>query len=415
MKKSTKIIKSILCVVLILASFGLGFLTKTFSMSADSRAAVNLIEKYKKYYLFSEDGVVDKISDAILDDYSEYYTKEEYYEIQNSAKGNAAGIGVYLNSQTLEINRVLGNSPAEKAGIKEGGVIVRYNVGEGEKQVTSPNEFIAELDDLGSGENIKLTISYVETHSDYTLKKSNYMRTYVKYGDDSGYYSFLSDNGDIHAAKISDEPYLSSDDAFYIRYDSFSGTKSGLNGSVGQLRYALNEMKEAKKTHLVLDLRGNGGGYMEILKDVAALLTPTTEEKFMISYSENKYGERSKFYAKNPQFYSYNIKKFSVLTDIDTASASEALTGALIDYADKSGYTALTVYVEGKDDVYKTYGKGIMQSTYKNADGSAVKLTTDKLYFPLSEISIHGVGITQQTSQRVKGTNLKEALVVALQ
>ena len=81
---------------------------------------------------------------------------------------------------------------------------------------------------------------------------------------------------------------------------------------------------------------------------------------------------------------------------------------------DKSGFFGLTVYIEGSGGVYKTYGKGIMQSTYKNSDGSAVKLTTDKLYFPLSGISIHGVGITEKTSPRVKTAETGRALVAAL-
>lgn len=414
MKKSKKIIVSALLAVALAGAFGLGFLTKTFSMSADSRAAVNLIEKYKKYYLFEEDGVIDKISDALLDDYSGYQSKETYKSVQDAAKGSSAGIGIQINRETLEIARVLGNSPAEKAGVKEGGIVVRYDVGAGEKQSFSSLEFLADLDGVKSDENISLTLNYGGTQASYNLKKSNYTRTYVKFGDDSGYYSFLSDGDEISVAKISDEPFLTDSSAFYIRYDSFSGTKSGIDGSVGQLKIALDKMKERGKTHLVFDLRGNGGGYMSILTEVAALLTPTSESKFLIGYAENKYGNRSEFYGKNPTFYSYGIEKFSVLGDSGTASASEALIGALLDYADKNSYGGLSVYVEGFGGVYKTYGKGIMQSTFKNTDGSAVKLTTDKLYFPLSDISIHGVGITEQTSPRVKTAEAGAALIAAL-
>lgn len=414
MKKSKKIIVSVLLVVALAGAFGLGFLTKTFSMSADSRAAVNLIEKYKKYYLFEEDGVIDKISDALLDDYSGYQSKQTYENIQDSAKGSSAGIGVQINRETLEITRVLGNSPAEKAGVKEGGIVVRYDVGAGEKRADSAAEFLNDLDAVSSDKTFVLTLSYGGDEVSYNLKKSNYTRTYVKFGDDSGYYSFLSDGDEISVAKLSDEAYLSDPSAFYIRYDSFSGTKSGIEGSVGQLKTALDKMKERGKTHLVLDLRGNGGGYMSILTEVAALLTPTSESKFLIGYAENKRGNRSEFYGKNPSFYSYGIEKFSVLGDSGTASASEALIGALLDYADKSGYGGLTVYVEGSNGVYKTYGKGIMQSTFKNADGSAVKLTTDKLYFPLSGISIHGTGVTEKTSPRVKSAETGAALAAAL-
>ena len=157
-------------------------------MSADSRAAVNLIEKYKKYYLFEEDGIIDKISNALLDDYSGYQSKETYQNVQDAAKGSSAGIGVQINRETLEIARVLGNSPAEKAGVKEGGVIVKYNVGSGEKQVDSAAEFLADLDRVASGVSIDLNLSYGETKASYKLQKSNYKRTYVKLGDGRGYY-----------------------------------------------------------------------------------------------------------------------------------------------------------------------------------------------------------------------------------
>ena len=81
----------------------------------------------------------------------------------------------------------------------------------------------------------------------------------------------------------------------------------------------------------------------------------------------------------------------------NSASASEALYGAIYDYSVKNNFNLKTVIsssIKNEQTVYKSYGKGIMQTTYLNSDGSAVKLTTAKLYWPLSETCIHDVGIT---------------------
>ena len=84
--------------------------------------------------------------------------------------------------------------------------------------------------------------------------------------------------------------------------------------------------------------------------------------------------------------------------DDGTASASEALIGAMLDY-DKEGI--VNVVLSGYKDksgeiVYRTYGKGIMQTTYENpTTGEAIRLTTAKIYWPTSDITIHGEGVTK--------------------
>ena len=83
-----------------------------------------------------------------------------------------------------------------------------------------------------------------------------------------------------------------------------------------------------------------------------------------------------------------------ILADGNTASASEAFIGAVLDY-DKDNI--VKVVVSGG----KTYGKGIMQTTYWRTFGDGIRLTTSKLFWPVSKKSIHGVGISEETDARV--------------
>ena len=85
------------------------------------------------------------------------------------------------------------------------------------------------------------------------------------------------------------------------------------------------------------------------------------------------------------------------MADSGTASASEAFIGACLDY-DYRNIVKVVLSRNSKGE-YKTYGKGIMQTTFVNTSvGDALKLTTAKIYWPVSNISIHGVGITENLS-----------------
>ena len=104
--------------------------------------------------------------------------------------------------------------------------------------------------------------------------------------------------------------------------------------------------------------------------------------------------------------YAERIEKIVFLANSGSASASEALMGSVLDYDKFSGANCTRVildatYENGKE-VFRSYGKGIMQSTITNArTGEALKLTTAKLYWPLSGISIHGVGLTPELDERI--------------
>ena len=97
-----------------------------------------------------------------------------------------------------------------------------------------------------------------------------------------------------------------------------------------------------------------------------------------------------------------------VLANKNTASASECLIGALLYYGDLLTKEKV-ILEEDATGVAKTYGKGIMQSTYILTNGGAFKLTTAKIYWPDATTSIHGIGFKDGT-KAVKEDVIKTAL-----
>jgi carboxyl-terminal processing protease len=193
----------------------------------------------------------------------------------------------------------------------------------------------------------------------------------------------------------------------YIKYSAFSGTKSGLDGSNGQLTDALNIFKEKNKSKLILDLRGNGGGYMSILCQVASNFINVEDGKTaLVAVAVDKNGNKENFVSKKSVYNSYGFEKIVVMCDEGTASASEALIGAMLDY-DVNNIVSVVVSSStlNGQTVYKSYGKGIMQSTFTNGiTGEAVKLTTAQIYWPVYGTTIHGVGLTPKLDNRILAT-----------
>ena len=169
--------------------------------------------------------------------------------------------------------------------------------------------------------------------------------------------------------------------------------------------YMVLNSTENGKRKLILDLRGNGGGYVDICQSVAKFFVPAPENSFSLiataEYKKDPKTDKSKteiFKSSAIEFGTYNYTKIIVLADENTASASEMLIGAMLSYDTQDKIEV--VLAPSKDDdgqtVYKSYGKGIMQTTYVNTfGGGALKLTTAKLVWPDGKTCIHGVGITK--------------------
>lgn len=309
----------------------------------------------------------------------------------------------------------LGNSPAERAGIKAGYIVkgFRKSVDENFTEINGRQELSDALAPLALGEEFVLKLEYTDAdgvyENDYTLARKEYRETYVYYSDDSGSWRFTNNNADdmddLEFERYDDPIAGFGDDTAYLRYTLFYGTANGILGSVGQIQEALKKFTENGKRKLILDLRGNGGGYVDICQSVAKFFVPAPENSFsLIATAEYKKdpktdkGKTEIFKSSAIEFGTYNYDKIIVLADENTASASEMLIGAMLSYDTQDKIEV--VLAPSKDDdgqtVYKSYGKGIMQTTYVNTfGGGALKLTTAKLVWPDGKTCIHGVGITK--------------------
>ena len=417
-KKSVKkrVLTIILAVLVITASFFSGFFIKYLTMNKEERAIYDLIHKYKKYYLFDDGDLVKDISDAILDDYSKYYTKEEYEEIKREKEGVSKGIGLSLQKADLKILAVLGNSPCEKAGVMVGGKIIAVKVDKKFEMIYNYDDFNYVLNEIKDDQEFTIKIDYGYEQLDFIIKKTTYQQTYVRYYDSQGCYAFNGESDDIKFVKLKDKKYFENENVGYIVYNSFYGLGEGLISSNSQIIKALEHFKQTKKDSLILDLRNNGGGYMDIMCDVSSHFIDIgngNKEDVCIALDKNK--KQTAYKSAKCDYDNYGFKNIIILANENTASASEALIGAILDYDKKNIVKVLVASSVYKGQVaYKTFGKGIMQSTYVNTDGSAVKLTTAKIFWPVSKISIHGEGVIGLDEGKILKADSDKILKTAL-
>ena len=154
---------------------------------------------------------------------------------------------------------------------------------------------------------------------------------------------------------------------WYIKISEFDAI------TTSQFEEAINAARDADMKGLIIDLRGNPGGNLDVVVDVCRELLP----KGLIVYTEDKYGVRNEFSCDGKKEIDVPMV---VLIDGGSASASEIMAGAIKDY----GVGTLIGTT--------TYGKGIVQSILPLGDGSAIKITTSKYYTPNGN-NIHKIGI----------------------
>ena len=143
--------------------------------------------------------------------------------------------------------------------------------------------------------------------------------------------------------------------------------------TVDQFSKALDALKVENAQGMILDLRGNPGGNLSTILEIADMLL----DKGMILYIEDKNGNRDEYYANAGMDWELPIV---LLVDGNSASASEVLSGALKDHG-RATLVGTT-----------TFGKGIVQNLRTLKDGSALKLTVSAYYTP-NGINVHGTGI----------------------
>ena len=391
----------ILTAVIAVCAFSGGILARHFSLDPQLRTLLSVKKRIQQsYYQEITDEafyrvLFDAVNGDLLDDYSGYMTAQEFAQTQATAKGQQSGLGLIVttldgdgNPQML-ISRVCGNSPAEAAGVREGEKIVAF--GASETSLTESevfDEFAAFLAAQNAGETFFVKLQSGTQSRVIPLHTAEYIESYVSYRTHDKAYGFSGENADVLTEKGEPLSVLDHETA-YIRLRQFNG------GAASEFAKAMELFKSQGKKNLVLDLRGNGGGYMDILQQIASYFCKNSNEKKPVIAIAD-YGESKQSFEANGNYYYDYFKadsKICVLADENTASASECLIGCMYDY----GALALeNVCLFGNAEEARTFGKGIMQSTYSLGlfSSDALKLTTATIHWPKSNRCIHGVGIT---------------------
>lgn len=323
-------------------------------VSEDTQKKLAAIEDViEEYYYQDEDIDVDAMAEGIYagmvnslgDPYSVYYTEEEWSDLMQETEGVYYGIGAYLmidpNTGFGKISGVIKNTPAQEAGLRADDLLYLVD------GVSTMGMELSEIVAMVKGEEgttVHLTI-YREGESDY-LEIDVERR---KIESPTVNYEMLEDN------------------IGYIQITEFDEV------TTDQFTEALAVIKGSGAKGLILDLRGNPGGSLSVVVDIAREILP----KGLIVYTEDKYGQRDEYTCDGKNELDIPLV---VLVNGNSASASEILAGAIKDYS-KGTLVGTT-----------TFGKGIVQRVLPLTDGTALKLTISTYYTPNGN-NIHGIGI----------------------
>ncbi len=354
----------------------------------------------------SPEQIADALVYSILDQYSAYYTAEEYKVVQENSKGNVKGIGVSFYDYDNIIDKIVFNSPAELAGIKKGDKIKKVKYAENVVEVTDYYSFAVAMQDLSDGQEFNITIERQNELLSFNLCASDFIASYVQYFDSQKQLSFrINEKGEL-VAKEFDVGMTQLDSATaYIELTEFNG------GAGEQIKKALEYMKERGKTKLILDVRDNGGGYTNILEEIASMFIYNNgERKSLIGFADGK--KYDHYFYTTGNAFNTDITSIAVLANENSASATECLIGAMLHYKDRFSKDNLIIE-KNSEGIARTYGKGIMQTTYGLISGGALKLTTAQIFLPDKTTSIHGKGFVAEGANAVeKGEALNRAIQI---
>lgn len=328
--------------------------TELTDSSDTIKAISSSLETFKsvidKYYIGEIDNekvlneTIKGYVNGLGDKYSEYYTKEEWNEFQESALGNYYGIGIYM-SQNEENNIVIAStikgSPAEEAGLQAEDIIVSID---DQDFLGKKPEDASKLIKGKEGGKVKLKIARGNEYKEFEVERREVKIYHV-------------------------ESEMLENNVGYISLLTFD------EGCADELKTALEDLKSKGANKYILDLRYNTGGLVdEALKIANYFLDKDKTVLYTVDSDDNKVETKTE---NDPIDTTSDIV---VLVNYYSASASEILTGALKDNG--------RAKIVGE----KTYGKGVIQNVFQLTDGSVLKLTFAE-YFTPNETKINQVGI----------------------
>ena len=314
------------------------------SIKKNSKNKLNrLIDFINNEYVdnINTDSIVDLTVDNILaklDPHSVYITPKDQIAESESMKGDFVGIGVnfYMYKDTVAIIKPIPNGPAERAGLLAGDRILFANKFQlFRKKITNDTLFAK----LKGQENSEVNL---------TIYRKSINKKLV--------FKVVRKNIPLKSVDVA---LMVNSSTGYIKINRFAET------TYTEFKKGLNNLQKQGAKSLIIDLRENGGGFLEIATQIA---DEFLKNKQLIVFTKNKNGRIDKTFATENG--SFETGKLFVLIDENSASASEILAGAIQDN-DRG-------IIIGR----RSFGKGLVQREMDFDDGSAVRLTIARYYTP---------------------------------
>ena len=329
-----------------------GYYTSGNVSEADVNEKLDQINSLiEDYYLYEDeidkdtliDGIYSGYAQALGDPYTEYYDREETETLYESTSGEFSGIGATmsqsLDSGEVTVSNVYEDSPAEKAGLKQGDII--YQV---DNHPTSGQELETVVSWIKGGQGTDVVLHVLRDGEELELTATRDL---------------------IEVQTVSSE--MKDGQIGYISVSEFDSV------TYEQFKTSLEELDSQGMKGLIIDLRGNPGGNLSTVTDMLSLILP----KGTIVSVKDKYGNTEEITCDGTHEFT---KPLAVLVNQYSASASEIFSGAVQDYG--------TGTIVGTT----TYGKGVVQQLMDLGDGTCLKITIAEYYTP-SGRSINGTGV----------------------
>ncbi len=284
----------------------------------------------------TEKAIVHLLSE--LDPHSVYISKEEVDKMNEPLQGNFEGIGISFNifKDTLLVTSIIPGGPSEKVGLRAGDRIVEVDgkniAGKGLK-----NSDVMDMLRGDKGTTVDISVS---------------RRSVGELLD----FSIIRDKIPIFSL---DASFMLDEETGFIKLNKFSAT------TTEEFTKAMNELKQQNLKNLILDLRGNGGGYLKTAIEISDQFLGDSK---LIVYTDGVNEPRRDYKATSGGMFKEG--NLVVLVDESSASASEIVSGAVQDW-DRG-------LIVGR----RSFGKGLVQKPYFLTDGSMVRLTTAHYYTP---------------------------------
>ena len=346
-KKNMKYIKLFLSVIIVFAHILLCAQDKSKDTKLDAKSAAQKVSTLyyliNNYYVdtadfekLTEEAIVAMLKE--LDPHSAYISKKDVQKANEPLEGSFEGIGVTFQifQDTILVVSPVPGGPSDKVGIMAG-----------DKIVTIDGE-----DAFGK----KVNNEYVAKH--LRGKKGTVVTLGIKRGNSDELIEFDVVRDTIPLNSI-DASFMLDKNVGYIKLDRFAKT------TMEEIDAALAELKSKKMKSLVLDLRGNSGGYLNVAAELSNLFL---KKNMTIVFTEGDKSAKQVFNTNHNGKFSDG--KLVILIDEGSASASEIVSGAVQDW-DRG-------VLIGR----RSFGKGLVQRPFNLSDGSVVRLTTARYYTP---------------------------------